>query len=169
MSYRGGGRGFQQDRRGGRGGSWNRGRGLGRFGGGQKGVGEADPPDRVEMIGQYLHSCENKLIYEFLKAVHVPRFNSFVYTESKKKIGKIDEVFGATERIMFSVIPEVGIVPESVKKGATISMSPFQMTPLFKFTNPHPPGSHGKRGARSQSDRGGMNQSRKFGRGRGRR
>ncbi|KNH05269.1 snoRNP protein GAR1 [Perkinsela sp. CCAP 1560/4] len=128
--------------RGNRGGRDNRGMGQQRFGGNQRGF-EPDPPERVELIGKFIHACEDKLIYQFVKSGMVPRFNSFVYTESKKKVGKVDEVLGATDRILFSVIPEVGILPESVRVGATICMSPTQLTPLFRFTSP--PSNAGKK------------------------
>ena len=133
-------------------------------GGGFKGQAEPDPPAHVDCVGEFVHACEDRLIYRFSVAGSVPRFNAYVYTESKTKVGKIDEVLGGSQNLMFSVIPEVGIQPRSVKKGAPIFLSPTQLTPLSRFDQTS--SSRGGRG-RGMGGRGRANFTNRGVRGRG--
>ena len=122
MSFRGGGGGRGFPPRGGGGFRGGGDRGGFRGGGGGRGgfVQEADPPEYTERVGDYMHPCEDCLMYFYSKAQTVSRFNANVYTEKKVKIGRIDDVTGTTTNIMFSVIPERDIDPKSLKRAGGI-------------------------------------------------
>ena len=124
MSYRG---------RGGRGGGRG-GRGGGR--GGRRGPPrDMGPPSKVVEVGQFQHACENELV---CKSTHkdVPYFNAFIYLENKSKIGKIEEVFGRTAEMYFSVKADPGVVATSFKKDDKVYIDPMKLLPMERFTNP---------------------------------
>lgn len=125
---------------------------------------EQDPPEHVTLIGTLECSAEGDLVYKVPFEGSVPRFNAFVYTQSKGKIGKIDEVLGRTSDVMFSVKPVPGVQPESLKAGEECYISPTQITPMAVFTNPPKPRGRGGRGGGRGGDRGGRGS---FGGGRG--
>ncbi|EKF33672.1 snoRNP protein GAR1, putative [Trypanosoma cruzi marinkellei] len=141
----GGGGGFGGPRGGG-------GRGFGgpRGGGGRGGRGgreaEPDPPESLELIGTFMNAAEGYLVYKVAIPEVVPRFNAFVYTENKAKIGKIDEVMGNTTDVMFSVMPMPGVQAGSISEGDNIFVSPTQLTPVRMFTDPPKPRGRGGRG-----------------------
>ena len=83
----------------------------------------------------------------------MPYFNGFVYLENKTKIGKVDEIFGPTTDLMFSVKPDDGVVPASFKKKDICYISPDKLLPLTRFTNPSK--SSGSRGGRGGGRGGG--------------
>ncbi|EPY23840.1 H/ACA ribonucleoprotein complex subunit 1 [Angomonas deanei] len=103
--FGGGGRGGgdRGGRGGGRGGGFG-GRGGGGFGGrggGGRGNMEPDPPEQIQHVGLFLNSSEGELVYQVVTQGQIPRFNAFVYTGNKAKIGKIEEILGNTEDVMF--------------------------------------------------------------------
>lgn len=159
----GGGRGFGGGMGGGRGFGGGGGRG---FGGGRGGFNaEPDPPEQVMLIGKYLHTAEGDMLYSVPLKDIVPRFNTFIYTKEKAKIGKIDEVLGTTTDVMFSVKPFPGVQPSSFEAGAEAYISTTQTSPLRMFTDPPRPRGRGGRGGRGGGDRGGRGGG--FGGGRG--
>lgn len=146
----GGGRGFGD--RGGRGG----GAGRGGFGGGRPGFNaEPDPPEHVVQIGKFLNSAEGDLLFSVTEPNKVPRFNAFIYTQQKAKIGKIDEILGSTDDVMFSAKPAEGVQPSSLQEGATAWISLTQINNTRQFTDPPPSRGRGGRGGRGGGDRGG--------------
>ncbi|KAI5686660.1 Gar1 [Leishmania braziliensis] len=159
----GGGRGFGGPRGGGfgggRGGGFGGGRGGG-FGGGRGGgrgghLSESDPPENVEEVGTFMSAAEGELVYKVTVHGQVPRFNAFVYTENKAKIGKIEEILGNTTDVMFSVKPSPGVQAASLSEGDKAYISTFQFTPLRAFTDPPKPRGRGGRGAGRGGGRGG--------------
>ncbi|RNF00511.1 snoRNP protein GAR1 [Trypanosoma rangeli] len=142
----GGGRGFGGPR-GGRGGGGRGGRGGGR-------EAEPDPPETLELIGTFMNAAEGDLVYKVTIPEVVPRFNAFVYTENKAKIGKIDEVMGSTTDVMFSVKPVPGVQAGSISEGDSIFVSPTQITPMRIFTDPPKPRGRGGRGGGGRGGRG---------------
>lgn len=106
---------------------------------------EADPPERLEECGHFMNSAEGQMVFSFPSVGRVPRFNALVYKANKAKVGKIDEVMGNTEDVMFSVIPERGVQPTAFTKGDKIFCSPTQIMPTRFFTQP-PPRARGGRG-----------------------
>ena len=65
----------------------------------------------------------------------MPYFNGFVYLENKTKIGKVDEIFGPTTELMFSVKPDEGVVASSFKKKDICYIAPDKLLPLSRFTD----------------------------------
>jgi H/ACA ribonucleoprotein complex subunit 1 len=85
MSFRGRG-GFRGGDRGGRGG----------FRGGRGGGGSfapMGPPEQVIEIAEVSHVCEGEIIAMCTQA-SVPLLARMVYTNDKKLVGKVDDVFG---------------------------------------------------------------------------
>lgn len=161
----GGGRGFGGGMGGGRG--FGGGRGGDRGGRGGRGGfnAEPDPPEQIMLIGKYIHSAEGDMLYSVPLQNIVPRFNTFVYTKEKAKIGKIDEVLGTTTNVMFSVKPIPGVQPSSFEAGAEAYISTLQTSPLRMFTDPPKPRGRGGRGGGRGGDRGGRGFGDRGGRG----
>ncbi|CBZ30544.1 putative nucleolar protein family a [Leishmania mexicana MHOM/GT/2001/U1103] len=143
----GGSRGFGGPRGGRGGGGFGGGRGGGRGGH----MSEPDPPENVEEVGTFMNAAEGELVYKVTARAVVPRFNAFVYTENKAKVGKIEEILGNTTDVMFSVKPSPGVQAASLSEGDKVYISPTQFTPLRVFTDPPKPRGRGGRGG----DRGG--------------
>ncbi|KAG5468478.1 hypothetical protein LSCM1_02458 [Leishmania martiniquensis] len=142
--------------RGGGGRSFGGGRGNGSFRGGRGGyMAEPDPPEQVVEAGTFMNAAEGELVYKVTAHAQVPRFNAFVYTENKAKIGKIEEILGNTTDVMFSVKPSPGVQAASLTEGDKVYISPTQFTPLRVFTDPPKPRGRGGRGGSRGGDRGG--------------
>jgi len=135
----GGGRGFG----GGRGGG-------GGFRGGRDFQDNSGPPADVTEMGVFIHACESDMVYKSTNE-KVPKFNSFVFLENKTQIGKIDEIFGPINEVMFTVKPSEGIQAGSFKTGDKVFIAPMQLLPMQMFLEePKPiakaPGAPGGRG-----------------------
>jgi H/ACA ribonucleoprotein complex subunit 1 len=166
MSFRGGG-GFG-GRGGGRGGGFGDRGGRGGFRGGRGGGGgggrdfEPDPPEQVTLCGNFLNSSEGDLVFTVPMKGQVPRFNAFVYTKGKAKIGKTDEVMGNVDDVMFSVKPEPGVQADSFKEGDECYISVMKIGSTRIFIDPPKPRGRGGRGrggpggGRGFGDRGGF-------------
>src|SRR6056300_779772 len=62
-------------------------------------------------IGKVVHECESELVCKLSQAdTKIPYFNAGIYLENKKKIGKIDEIFGPINLVMFTIKMDPGIV-----------------------------------------------------------
>eukprot|EP00796_Vickermania_ingenoplastis_P004424 gene4424-3223_t len=64
---------------------------------------DPDPPEHIEVVGTFMNASEGDLVYKVVPSEVVPRFNAFVYSENKAKIGKIEEILGNTGDVMFSI------------------------------------------------------------------
>eukprot|EP00587_Corethron_hystrix_P010613 CAMPEP_0113308182 /NCGR_PEP_ID=MMETSP0010_2-20120614/6721_1 /TAXON_ID=216773 ORGANISM="Corethron hystrix, Strain 308" /NCGR_SAMPLE_ID=MMETSP0010_2 /ASSEMBLY_ACC=CAM_ASM_000155 /LENGTH=141 /DNA_ID=CAMNT_0000163169 /DNA_START=45 /DNA_END=466 /DNA_ORIENTATION=+ /assembly_acc=CAM_ASM_000155 len=135
-----GGRGGRSPGRGGRGG----GRGFGRGGG--RGRDEGPPAEVVE-IGKVMHECESEMVCLATHATAmIPYFNAGIYLENKKRIGKVDEIFGPINKVMFSVKPDSGILAKSFEKEDVLYVGTDKLLPLTRFTNPGGGGGRGRGG-----------------------
>ncbi|KAK4817952.1 hypothetical protein QYF61_003382, partial [Mycteria americana] len=128
MSFRGRGGG------GGRGGGFNRGGGGGDRGGfnrgGRGGFGrgggrgsfnrggyDQGPPERVVLLGEFMHPCEDDIVCKCKTEENkVPYFNAPVYLDNKEQIGKVDEIFGQLRDFYFSVKLSENMKASSFKK-----------------------------------------------------
>lgn len=132
------------------GGGGDRGRGFGGGGrggfGGRGGMMEPDPPEFVQLIGTFMNAAEGDMLFKVTEQGKVPRFNAFIYTKDKAKIGKIDEILGATDDVMFSAKPMDGVQPTSLEEGTQAWISPTQINGIRQFTDPPPPRGRGGRG-----------------------
>ncbi|CAI5736668.1 unnamed protein product [Hyaloperonospora brassicae] len=147
MSFRGGRGGF----RGGRGGA--RGGGFGGRSGGRGGFREPEgPPAFVVELGSFMHACENEMVYKSTND-KVPYFNAGAFLENKTRIGKVDEILGSINEVMFTVKPDTGVSATSFQNGDKVFISPDKLLPLSRFTEksgtkPAGAGRGGRGGAR---------------------
>ncbi|KAE9188834.1 hypothetical protein PF004_g22388 [Phytophthora fragariae] len=131
MSFRGA-RGGARGGRGGRGGS--RGGGRGGFGGRGGGFREPEgPPAFVVELGSFMHACENEMVYKSSND-KVPYFNAGAFLENKTRIGKVDEILGSINEVMFTVKPDSGVSASSFQAGDKVFISPDKLLPLSRFT-----------------------------------
>eukprot|EP00510_Aplanochytrium_minuta_P002826 CAMPEP_0184022362 /NCGR_PEP_ID=MMETSP0954-20121128/10562_1 /TAXON_ID=627963 /ORGANISM="Aplanochytrium sp, Strain PBS07" /LENGTH=213 /DNA_ID=CAMNT_0026304725 /DNA_START=121 /DNA_END=763 /DNA_ORIENTATION=- len=104
----------------GRGSPGGRGRGRGGRGRGGRGGGgrfrDEGPPSHVIDLGTFSHAAEEDLVCLSTLGDKVPYFNAGVYLENKQKIGKVEEVFGPINAVMFTVKPDQGVVATSFKE-----------------------------------------------------
>ncbi|KAE8978890.1 hypothetical protein PF010_g21904 [Phytophthora fragariae] len=155
MSFRGA-RGGARGGRGGRGGS--RGGGRGGFGGRGGGFREPEgPPAFVVELGSFMHACENEMVYKSSND-KVPYFNAGAFLENKTRIGKVDEILGSINEVMFTVKPDSGVSASSFQAGDKVFISPDKLLPLSRFTEKpgkKPAGAGGRGGARGGGRGGG--------------
>lgn len=178
MSFRGGGRGGFN--RGGGGGGFNRGGSSNHFrggsggggggnfrGGGRGGFGrgggrggfnkgqDQGPPERVVLLGEFLHPCEDDIVCKCTTDENkVPYFNAPVYLENKEQIGKVDEIFGQLRDFYFSVKLSENMKASSFKKLQKFYIDPYKLLPLQRFL-PRPPGEKGPPRGGGRGGRGG--------------
>ena len=133
----GGGRDFGGRGGGGRGG----GRGArGGGGGGRSNFREEGPPAEIVEAGMVVHDCESELLVRSSLPDKVPYFNAGVYLENKKKIGKVDEILGKINEVLFTVKMDPGVVAKSFQPKDLIYIGTDKLLPLTRFTNPSKPG-----------------------------
>lgn len=83
-----------------------------------------------------MHECESELVCKLTQAESkVPYFNAGIYLENKKKIGKVDEIFGPINLIMFTIKMDPGIVAKSFQEDDLVYISGDKLLPLTRFTN----------------------------------
>lgn len=111
-------------------------------------------------LGAFLHACEDEMVYKSTND-KVPYFNAGAYLENKTKIGKVDEILGCINDVMFTVKPDAGIVANSFKSGDKVYISPDKLLPLSRFID------QGKSSGGGRGGRGGGRGGRGAGRGRG--
>lgn len=99
-------------------------------------------------MGIFMHACEEEMV---LKSTNekVPYFNAPVYLANKTQIGKIDEIFGPINNVMFTVKCDPGVKATSFKADDKVYVNPEKLLPMARFLPP-PPGSKpaGRGGAR---------------------
>ncbi|XP_032679421.1 probable H/ACA ribonucleoprotein complex subunit 1 [Odontomachus brunneus] len=146
MSFRGRGGGFSRGTgsfRGGRNaGGFNRGRGGG-FDRGSRGY-DQGPPEEITPLGHFTWPIEEGLVVK-VDIEKVPFFNAPIYTENKKHIGKIDEIFGSIRDYYVSIKLPKDIKPSSFIKDTQLYIDPAKLLPLQRFL-PKAPGEQ-KRGS----------------------
>lgn len=103
-------------------------------------------------LGEFKHDCEGQLICRSINE-KIPYFNGFVYLENKTKIGKVDEIFGPTAEVWFSVKTDEGVVASSFKTDDKVYISPDKLLPMSRFTG------QGKKGGGGRGGRGGRGRS----------
>ncbi|XP_076162600.1 gar1 ribonucleoprotein [Ptiloglossa arizonensis] len=148
MSFRGrGGGGFGRG-----GGGFRGGKGAGGFRGGRGGGGfdksgrgyDQGPPEEVTPLGHFTWTVQDDLVAK-VDIEQVPFFNAPIYTENKKQIGKIDEIFGNIRDYYVSIKLSENIRASSFQKDIQLFIDPAKLLPLQRFL-PRAPGEH-KRGS----------------------
>jgi rRNA processing protein Gar1 len=66
----------------------------------------------------------------------VPYFNAPVFLQNKTQIGKVDEIFGPTNILMFTVKVSDGAVATSFKAGDKVYIGPDKLLPMARFLQP---------------------------------
>lgn len=97
----------------------------------------------------------------------VPYFNAGAYLDNKTKIGKIDEILGPINGVMFTVKPDSGVNASSFQNGDKVFIGTQKLLPLSRFTGEGGGGGRGGggRGAARGRGGGGMRGGRGGGRG----
>lgn len=134
--------------RGGRGRGRGRGRSEGR--GGRFGRAPEGPPERVEEVGSVMHACEGDLVCRLTHSM-IPYFNASIYVDKDTKVGRVDEILGPINAVMFTVKPDQGVVATSFQADDKLCIDPMKLLPLSRFTNPGSGGGGGGRGGRGGS------------------
>jgi len=120
---------------------------MGGRGGGGRGSRDEGPPDSVVEIGKVMHECESELVCKLSQTdTKIPYFNAGIYLENKKKIGKVDEIFGPINLVMFTIKMDPGIVAKSFQEEDLVYISPDKLLPLSRFTGGGGGGGGGGRG-----------------------
>uniref|UniRef100_A0A2I3GHK2 H/ACA ribonucleoprotein complex subunit n=1 Tax=Nomascus leucogenys TaxID=61853 RepID=A0A2I3GHK2_NOMLE len=148
MSFQGGGRGGFD--RGGGGGGFNHGSSSGGSGsirgGFNKGQGQG-PPERVVLLGEFRHPCEDDIVCKRTTDENKgPYFNAPIYLENKEQIGKADEIFGQLRDFYFSV--------KMSENGKKFYIDPYKLLPRQRFL-PRPSGEKGPPRCGGRGGRGG--------------
>jgi H/ACA ribonucleoprotein complex subunit 1 len=92
-----------------------------------------------------MHECEAELVCKLIeKESKVPHFNAGIYLENKKKIGKVDEIFGPINSVMFTVKPDAGVFAKSFQKNDVLYIGTEKLLPLSRFTTPGKPSGGGR-------------------------
>lgn len=82
-----------------------------------------------------MHAAEGEMVCRSTND-KVPYFNAFVFLENKTPIGKVDEIFGPTTEVMFTVKPNDGVVATSFKAHDKVYVSPDKLLPMARFLAP---------------------------------
>jgi len=148
---------------GGRGGSFARGGGGGGFRGGSRGGrgrgggggggfrAPEGPPESVVEMGRFMHACEGEMVVRSTNE-KVPYFNATIFLANKTPVGRVEEIFGATTDLMFTVKCADGVVAASFKEKDALYINPEKLLPMARFLPPAPgekrPPTIGGRGGR---------------------
>ncbi|EGC32807.1 hypothetical protein DICPUDRAFT_24643, partial [Dictyostelium purpureum] len=84
-------------------------------------------------IGSFAHPCEEQIVCNLTVAEQVPKFNCKVLSSSKSNIGTVDEIFGPTQKVYFSVKLDNGIQASSFKEGDKIFAETTSLLPIKIF------------------------------------
>ena len=115
----------------------NRGRGnfrggRGGFRGGRTGPSLYGPPDTVLEMGTFMHSCEGELICRSTN-IKIPYFNAPIYLENKTQVGKVEEILGLINSVVFSVKLSEGVKADSFSEGDKVFIGGDKLLPLERF------------------------------------
>lgn len=55
-------------------------------------------------VSEFMHACEGDAVTKALTDKKVPFFNAPIYLQNKTQIGKVDEIFGAINDFVSSVV-----------------------------------------------------------------
>eukprot|EP01082_Thalassiosira_pseudonana_P012919 g12175.t1.1.5e1746ac g12175 g12175.t1 contig6:1378909-1379829(+) len=93
-----------------------------------------------------MHECESELVCKLSHSESkVPYFNAGIFLENKKKIGKVDEIFGPINLVMFTVKMDPGVVAKSFEMEDVVYVGTDKLLPMSRFTSPGGGGSGGGR------------------------
>lgn len=102
------------------------------------------PPERVDPVCVFSHTCGDQIIVKSLDSKKVPKFNRGIYTENKSKVGTVDEIFGPIDGFYYSIKLVEGVSGDSYKPGDKFCMGWDDTLPIDRFL-PKPKGAAGPR------------------------
>lgn len=82
-----------------------------------------------------MHAAEGEMICKSTNE-KVPYFNAAIYLQNKTAIGKVDEIFGPTNILMFTIKVAPGVVATSFKEKDKVYINPEKLLPMARFTQP---------------------------------
>jgi H/ACA ribonucleoprotein complex subunit 1 len=97
-----------------------------------------------------MHGAEGEMVCR-LTNVMIPYFNAGIYKENKAKIGKVEEVFGPSNKIYFTIKPDTGVNATAFTVDDKVFIGTDKLLPLSRFTG----GGGGGGGARGGGRGGG--------------
>lgn len=93
-----------------------------------------------------MHDAEGELLCRLTNSM-IPYFNAGIYLENKSKIGKVEEVLGPVNRVMFTVKPDSGVHASSFKPDDKFFIGTDKLLPISRFTGEgKPPAKKGPSG-----------------------
>src|ERR1700722_7111365 len=95
------------------------------------------PPAEIIPLGHFLHASEGDMLC-LSTNTKIPYFNAPIYLENKTQIGKVDEILGAINQVMFTVKVGDGVVASSFKGKEKVWIGSDKLLPLDRFL-PKPP------------------------------
>ncbi len=66
----------------------------------------------------------------------IPYFNAGIFLQNKSPIGKVDEIFGPTTEVMFTIKCADGVKADAFKSGDKVYISPDKLLPMARFLPP---------------------------------
>ncbi|KAJ1426758.1 Gar1/Naf1 RNA binding region-domain-containing protein [Ochromonadaceae sp. CCMP2298] len=100
-------------------------------------------------VGAYMHGAEGEMVCRLTNDM-IPYFNAGIYKENKAKIGKVEEVFGPSNKIYFTIKPDTGVSATAFEVNDKVYIGTDKLLPLSRFTGTQKGG-----GGRSAGGRGG--------------
>jgi H/ACA ribonucleoprotein complex subunit 1 len=94
-------------------------------------------------MGSFIHAVEDEMLCSSLLADKVPYFNAPIYLQNKSVIGKVDEILGPINQVLFSVKMGEGMVASSFKNGDRVYIGADKLLPIERFL-PKPKSAGGK-------------------------
>lgn len=90
-------------------------------------------------LGTFLHPCEGELVCRSTNP-KVPQFNAPIYLPNKTPIGKVDEVLGPINQVVFTIKTAEGIQATSFRVGDKVCIAAEKLLPMERFLpKPKPP------------------------------
>ncbi|MCO5608084.1 hypothetical protein L7F22_062290 [Adiantum nelumboides] len=117
----------------------------------------------IAEVATFLHACEGEAVSK-LTNEKIPYFNAPIYLENMTQIGKVEEIFGPINEVLFSIKMLEGIIATSYKSGDKFFIDPAKLLPLQRFL-PQPKGQGGTPSGGGRGGRGGGRGGRGGGRG----
>lgn len=83
-------------------------------------------------MGVFEHAVEGDMLFRSTNA-KIPHFNSQIFLENKASVGKVDEILGPINDVLFTVKPQEGIIATSFKAGDKVYIGSEKLLPLERF------------------------------------
>jgi H/ACA ribonucleoprotein complex subunit 1 len=83
-------------------------------------------------MGSFQHACEGEMVCKSTNP-KIPYFNAPIFLNNKTQIGKVDEILGPINQVMFTVKLQEGYVATSFKVNDKVFIAPDKLLPLERF------------------------------------